>query len=822
MKQIYLITLCLITFSFAVNAQTWDWTKTGPNGTVNNAGADGEDDAPYEIVTDANGFVYTLGDYNDSLYLNNNFITKGYGSYLAKYDITGNLIWYKLIRKTDLYLNTWGYNINTSDMVINSSGIFIVGYIPANPYNIPVTYEIGSSSFTVDTTGRHIYGATNEFFICKLNFNGTVVWNKTSRNAGGLGNNYRPTITSDNNNNIIVSGFKGNNLCGSCGNYQTTFYTGTDAVTDNTGRLYRSQIFILKYSATGNFLWSSYIKDDLVNAGAGYPVSLACDNSNNIWLYASTYSGSYFNNIQFTSTHGTLPFTVLTKLNSGGSVQLVKEISTYSLNDRVYRFGKPQLITFDNADNLYALVNLSNQPNSYLDGNIPVTNSSQKIYLLKYNNTANLIWYKTFGGKQDDYSSDIKFYNNALWYTGSIRSSYSYPDTSYFKFDPLTVPDKRITLNFLKFFAAKSDTAGNFNWVTTFSGSGGMIGLGIAPTISGVYTSCSYVKSINDLGSLGGSFTNPDISILNQFFGKLKDEYIRVGAVTPTQLIPGCTITVPFTSTGLTLSAGNTFTAELSNATGDFTTPTVIGTTTSTGTGSITATIPANLNYSSGYRIRIQSSDTLKTGYNYYAYADTGYKLSLVCPSVVSGFTTTNITGTSATVSWATVACASGYRVQYRVRGTSAWTTLNISTNTPILNITGLAINTIYQWKVSTKCRNNGVNSFSAYSAIKQFTTLSSFAADENVSGIQSTSANGISIGPNPAKNQLRINLTNLKTIVQSLQVLNAGGIKVAEKTFSTNNYGKLSIDVSGYAPGLYMLLLKTNKGVITNKFIKE
>ncbi len=819
MKKLYWVLLTTLLTSLQLTAQTWEWTKTTQNGINNpNPPSDNDDDAPYEIVTDSEGFIYTLGDYYDTLYLANNFITKGFGSYLAKYDTAGNLIWYQLIRKTGTFLNNWEYRINASDIVLNSTGIFIVGFIPTNPFKVPATYEIGSSSFIVDTTGSYIYGYPNEFFVCHINFNGTVVWNKTSRHAGGLGNNYRPTITSDNNNNIIVSGFKGNNLCGPCGKYQTTFYTGTDAVTDNTGRPYREQIFILKYSSIGNLLWSSYIKDNLLNAGAGYPVSLACDNSNNIWLYAGIYNGSYFNSIQFTSPNGTLPLTVLTKLNSSGTFQFVKEIATYSSGDRVYRFGKPQLITFDNADNLYALVNLSNQPDSYLDGSIPISSErSQKIYLLKYNNSANLIWYRTFGSKQkygDDYASDIKFYNNALWYTGSVRSYYSFQDTSYFNFNPLTVPDKRISNSYLKFFAAKSDTAGNFNWVTTFSGSGGMIGLGIAPASSGIYTSCAYSKSINDLGSLGGSFINPNMDILNQFFGKLKDQYIRVGAISAKQVMPGCNISIPFTSTGLTFSAKNKFTAELSNASGDFTTPTIIGSVKSTGSGSINAVVPATLAVgTSGYKIRIRSTDTLLTGFNYFAYADTGYTLTITCPGVAGGQTTTNITGTTATLNWAAVGCAAGYKIQYRVKGTTAWTTQNTTGNITSLALTGLTINTTYQWRMATKCKNGTTTSFSAYSPNQQFKTAAAIIASaENALKVVENEKK-IWVQPNPAVNNSTVIFTASQANSKyTIQLTDLSGKTIWHKEgITVKGTNSVSLSLSKFAKSMYLVHVLIN-----------
>lgn len=821
MKFIY---LCLISVLFSFNSafsQVWEWTKTELNGIAQ----PNESDAPYELAADAQGNVYTLGDYNDSLYLNGTFITKGYGSYLAKYSAAGTLQWYRLIRRTDARSSDYTYKVQASDMVLNSQGIFLTGYIPADPFGTPTTYQIGTNNYTVDTTDRHIYGSTNEFFVCRINLNGGVVWNKTSRNVGIFTESYKPVIATDNNNAIIVSASKGNLVC--CGNYQNSFLVGTDVITDNSGRPYREQLFILKFSVAGNFIWSAYVKDNLTNSGSGIAISLSCDNSNNVWLYTSAYSGVFFNNTQFNSINGgTSQVNVVAKLNRNGSVLFAKEISTGAHIDREARFGKPQFMAFDNTGNLYALVNLQKLTSvSYLNSNIPITTTqSTSAYILKYDNAGNFLWFKSFGSRYDygdNYSTDIKFYNNALWITGSIRSSFSNPDTAYFKFDPLTVPDKRASSNFLKYFAAKADTAGNFKWATTFSGGSNVHGFSVLPTNNGVYTAGAYRVSINDLGKLGGSFVNPDIFIHNQFFGKLRDQSINIGAVTPKQLIPGCTINIPFVSDGLTFSATNTFTAQLSNENGDFSNATAIGNVSSTGSGSITATIPASLTYNSGYRIRIRSSDTLLTGYNYYAYADTGYKLTLTCLAPSAGFTSTNITSTAATVSWLQVGCAAGYRLQYRIKGTSAWTTAATLTSNSItsFNLTGLAPNTVYQWRIATRCRNNNVITYSAYTNANEFRTATAFSLAENNNNISTVQKITTNIQPNPAND---IAILSLKGNVQNATVTMVdftGKIISKENSVSA---GQLQLPVSKLAAGTYLIKITSNTENRTLKLIKK
>ena len=75
--------------------------------------------------------------------------------------------------------------------------------------------------------------------------------------------------------------------------------------------------------------------------------------------------------------------------------------------------------------------------------------------------------------------------------------------------------------------------------------------------------------------------------------------------------IPGCSgsnpLNVPFVASGF--NPGNTFTAELSDAMGNFNNPLQIGSTAGTTNGVINAVIPFNLVQGSSYKVRIRSSN---------------------------------------------------------------------------------------------------------------------------------------------------------------------------------------------------------------------
>lgn len=85
----------------------------------------------------------------------------------------------------------------------------------------------------------------------------------------------------------------------------------------------------------------------------------------------------------------------------------------------------------------------------------------------------------------------------------------------------------------------------------------------------------------------------------------------------------------------------------------------------------------------------------------------------------VNMFATTNITTSSATVSWPAVSGAVSYNVQYRVRNSGSAYSQSISTASNSLTLSGLSANTNYEFIVMTVCWGGS----SAFSSSGWFTT---------------------------------------------------------------------------------------------------
>ena len=105
---------------------------------------------------------------------------------------------------------------------------------------------------------------------------------------------------------------------------------------------------------------------------------------------------------------------------------------------------------------------------------------------------------------------------------------------------------------------------------------------------------------------------NQSQHILTQGFQQPEIEIIT-GNISSSVLTPGQIIAVPFESFGI-FDPGNIFTAQLSGPGGDFNSPINIGTLQGNNSGTISATIPLNLQAGSHYRIRVVSLKPIYKG----------------------------------------------------------------------------------------------------------------------------------------------------------------------------------------------------------------
>jgi hypothetical protein len=150
---------------------------------------------------------------------------------------------------------------------------------------------------------------------------------------------------------------------------------------------------------------------------------------------------------------------------------------------------------------------------------------------------------------------------------------------------------------------------------------------GSAVTISGVTLTAGTNATITATRSSGdqpktGTSGTFDVNSANS---------ITTSTISPTTYCAGDNVSVAYTSSG---SFSGTFTAQLSDASGSFTTPTAIG----TGTSPITATLPTGTTTGTGYRIRVVNNTPAVNG------SDNGSNITVYnSTTTVSPTTTQNV-----------------------------------------------------------------------------------------------------------------------------------------------------------------------------------
>jgi hypothetical protein len=147
----------------------------------------------------------------------------------------------------------------------------------------------------------------------------------------------------------------------------------------------------------------------------------------------------------------------------------------------------------------------------------------------------------------------------------------------------------------------------NYSGTTFSGGASGNFGNGGTGTPVGISGSNGNAGGVDDLA---GTLTENNTTIALEEDPCLE---IITADLSVLEFCAGQTTTIDYNAVG-GFSGGNTFTAQLSDANGDFSSPVDIGSVTSTTSGTITITFPANTTGGTGYRIRVVSSATPSIG----------------------------------------------------------------------------------------------------------------------------------------------------------------------------------------------------------------
>jgi hypothetical protein len=297
------------------------------------------------VTVDAGGNAIAEGFFSGSIDFGCGTLSSTGSSdiFIAKYSPTGSCQWSK-------HLGSSGSSAAAySGAVDGSSNIVVTGYF----------------SGSVDFGGGSLSSAgLNDIFIAKYSSTGAYLW---AKRIGGLSNDLAYSITTDTNNNIIVTGY-----------FVGSVDFGGGSLTSSGV----ADIFIAKYSPTGAHLWSKR----LGGSGSDISKSIATDSGGDV-VVTGTFQGTVdFGGGSLTSAGSKDIF--VAKYSSAGAY--IWSRSFGSSNDD-YAYG----VAVDGYGNVIltgtfiGTIDFGGGPMSPAGGG--------DIFLAKYSSTGQYIWAKHFG-----------------------------------------------------------------------------------------------------------------------------------------------------------------------------------------------------------------------------------------------------------------------------------------------------------------------------------------------------------------------------------------------------------------------------------------
>jgi hypothetical protein len=254
----------------------------------------------------------------------------------------------------------------------------------------------------------------------------------------------------------------------------------------------------------------------------------------------------------------------------------------------------------------------------------------------------------------------------------------------------------------------------------------------------------------------------------------------------------------------------NVFSVELSDASGSFASPVVIGTTTAARGGTISCSIPGSTPIGSGYRVRIKSSLPVKI-------SDT-MQVAIGIPTAPPTAALTVAPGLSV---------ASGVTAFFSAIATNAGTS-----PTYIWKKNGITLTGISGFTLSAKAGLDFVTG-DTFTVVVKSNTICAIpdSAESNKTGmtvipVSVTSVNGtqsFGIHPNPSNGTFTINAGNIASDKVEIEIKNKSGQLVhSEQTTVVGNKLAYTVRLPHIAAGVYYVTIKTADQQTTQKLLLQ
>lgn len=517
-----------------------------------------------DVTTDNSGNVYIAG-----ITASSNLATAGahqmnvdapFDGFIAKFNRQGQRLW-----------STY-YGGNFYDAINN---------IIADPGGAIYVAGISTSVNGISSAGssKPFPGGGDDAFLAKFSSTGTRLWGTY---FGDSGDDDAYGLALDHSGNVCITGSTNSTTSiATIGVYQTALAGNEDA-------------FVAKFSSNGNWLWGTYYGQLYTDMAYG----IACDGNDNIYICGQTFSPNLFikPGAHQTTFGGGGTDAFLVKFDNMGLLQW----NTYyggSSNDRAYDLSC-------NALGDVYMAGSTNSANAIASAGAPqsVLNGIGDGFLVKFDKDGVRQWGTYYGGNSGDEFTGLSISPDGYVYaTGTTQSTTGVATAGSYQgtyagglFDGLLVQFKE---------------NGSLGWATYYGGPYRDIANKVANDFAGSIYVCGYTDSSANLSSPGAFQSALSVS-WDAFLAKFQDTTVFIDQpftdtvfCTPSLHNISYLMQTPFRN-------GNTFTVQLSDASGSFATPLNIGTITpgTTPNGIILVTIPASIPPGSHYRIRIVAS----------------------------------------------------------------------------------------------------------------------------------------------------------------------------------------------------------------------
>ncbi|MEQ8425258.1 MAG: BspA family leucine-rich repeat surface protein, partial [Cyclobacteriaceae bacterium] len=385
---------------------------------------------PESVTSDPSGNIFTTGTFNGTTDFDPGagvFTLTATGSsdiFISKLDANGDFTWAIQIGGT-LFDSS---NEITSDA---SGNIYVTGSFAGS-----VDFDPGASSTILTGPAG---------FVAKFDTDANLIW------AANIGNG------SVSGNSLVVDPF--DNIC-ITGTFSGTADFDPGATVSNLTSFGSSDIFVLKLSSAGGFVWVRKMGGTM----SDIPNSIDSDAFGNL-----VTTGSFMGTADFDPGAGTLDLTsagsndiFISKLNVSGDLVWANRIGSVSAFEAGYG------ITTDDSDNVITTGQFSGVVD--FDPGALVANltsaGGRDIFILKLDPAGNFVWTKNIGGLNTDVG-----YSITTDPSGNIYSTGYFEQTA--DFDPGAANFNLTTLAEWEPFISKLDASGNFIWAISTQGSAG-------------------------------------------------------------------------------------------------------------------------------------------------------------------------------------------------------------------------------------------------------------------------------------------------------------------------------------------------------------